>query len=168
MVSRPGPQSSTSSISSANLSTHSTFDHHGRLQWVIKSLEKCYQAVWTWLDHLPTWERCWAKGINKGQRPGHAAVIGRGRDRAEVKMILVGQVSMIPPPSLGLHIPWFPIPILCSTQSGEATTDIQDGCKNRLQVLVPLLLVLCAQTAHTNFASDTTTQVGFEIDLILV
>merc|ERR1711934_155164 len=41
------------------------------------------------------------------------AVIGRGRDRAEVKMILV---------------------------------------------LVPLLLVLCAQTAHTNFASDTTTQ----------
>merc|ERR1711894_219650 len=42
-----------------------------------------------------------------------AAVIGRGRDRAEVKMILV---------------------------------------------LVPLLLVLCAQTVHTNFASDTTTQ----------
>merc|ERR1711894_735119 len=41
------------------------------------------------------------------------AVIGRGRDRAEVKMILV---------------------------------------------LVPLLLVLCAQTDHTNFASDTTTQ----------
>ena len=96
MVSRPGPQSSTSSISSANLSTHSTFDHHGRLQWVIKSLEKWYQAVWTWLDHLPTWERCWAKGINEGQRPGHAAVIGRGRDRAEVKMILVGQVSTFP------------------------------------------------------------------------
>ena len=40
---------------------------------------------------------CSAKGINKGQRAEHAAVIGRGRDRAEVKMILVGQVSIFAP-----------------------------------------------------------------------
>ena len=33
-------------------------------------------------------------------------------------------------------------------------------CTDRLQVLVPLLLLLCTQRVHTNFASDTTTRVG--------
>ena len=34
-------------------------------------------------------------------------------------------------------------------------------------MLVPLLLMLSTQTVHTNFASETTTQVGFETYLVL-
>ena len=36
MLSRPGPQSSTSSIPSTNWLAHNHFDHHGHLQRVVK------------------------------------------------------------------------------------------------------------------------------------
>ena len=45
MLSRPGPQSSTSSLPS--LLTHSTFDHHGHLQRVVKSARQQFQSMAT-------------------------------------------------------------------------------------------------------------------------